>query len=92
MANIGSREIRGDVFARGPSRGGGKISTCFESPTPFELATSEHLGVGQDEGILNRDRGREGQVRSNSFEFPCLSFRAGVTGVFEDCQSTCPCY
>lgn len=68
MANIGSGEIRGDVFARDKSRGA-KISTCFKPP--LRVAHLDHLG--QDEGILNRD----GQVRCNSFQFPCLSFRAG---------------
>lgn len=81
MANIGSGEIRGDVFARDKSRGA-KISTCFNPP--LRVAHLDHLG--QDEGILNRDgqgRGKFGVIR---FSSPfCLSAPAA----FEDCQCTC---
>lgn len=81
MANIGSGEIRGDVFARDKSRGA-KISTCFNPP--LRVAHLDHLG--QDEGILNRDgqgRGKFGVIRFNSPV--CLSAPAA----FEDCQCTC---
>lgn len=81
MANIGSGEIRGDVFARDKSRGA-KISTCFNPP--LRVTHLDHLG--QDEGILNRDgqeRGKFGVIR---FSSPvCLS----APVAFEDCQCTC---
>lgn len=81
MANIGSGEIRGDVFARDKSRGA-KISTCFNPP--LRVAHLDHLG--QDEGILNRDgqeRDKFGVIR---FSSPvCLS----APTAFEDCQCTC---
>lgn len=81
MANIGSGEIRGDVFARDKSRGA-KISTCFNPP--LRVAHLDHLG--QDEGILNRDGQRRGKFGVIRFSFPvCLSAPAA----FEDCQCTC---
>lgn len=81
MANIGSGEIRGDVFARDKSRGA-KISTCFNPP--LRVAHLDHLG--QDEGILNRDGQKRGKFGVIRFSSPvCLSAPAA----FEDCQCTC---